>query len=43
MLNIYTDREDFDLGIEDFGLLDGKDINVYILDDIIRELLTKGY
>ena len=39
MLNIYTDREDFDLGIEDFGLLDGKDINVYILDENMKALL----
>lgn len=38
MLNIYTDREDFDLGIEDFGLLDGKDINVYILDENMKAL-----
>ena len=37
MLNIYTDREDFDLGIEDFGLLDGKDINVYD-EEKVKEL-----
>ena len=33
MINIHTDRDDFDLGIEDFGISEGSDINLYVLDE----------
>lgn len=38
MLNVYTDRKDFDLGIEDYGLSVGKDINIYVLDEEMSAL-----
>ena len=38
MINIHTDREDFDLGIEDFGISEGGDINLYVLDENMKAL-----
>ena len=38
MLNVFTDRTDFDLGIDDHGLFGDKDINIYVLDEDMRAL-----
>ncbi|MCI8725686.1 MAG: hypothetical protein HFG66_06060 [Hungatella sp.] len=38
MINIHTDRDDFDLGIEDFGISEGSDINLYVLDENMKAL-----
>ena len=38
MLNVFTDRTDFDLGIDDHGLSGDKDINIYVLDEDMRAL-----
>lgn len=38
MLKVFTDREDFDLGIEDYGLSGGSDINIYVLDEHMSAL-----
>ena len=38
MINIYTDREDFDLGVEAFGISEGKDIELYVLDEDMKAL-----
>lgn len=38
MLNVFTDRKDFDLGIDDHGLSGDKDINIYVLDEDMRAL-----
>lgn len=38
MLKVFTDRTDFDLGIDDHGLSGDKDINVYVLDEDMRAL-----
>lgn len=44
MINIYTDREDFDLGVEDFGISEGKDIELYVLDEDMKALsLMKAF
>ncbi len=38
MLNVFTDQKDFDLGIEDYGLSGGQDINIYILEENMSAL-----
>lgn len=44
MLNVFTDRKDFDLGIDDHGLSGDKDINIYVLDEDMRALsLMKAF
>ena len=44
MLKVFTDRKNFDLGIEDYGLSGGNDINIYILDEDMSALsLMKAF
>ncbi len=38
MLKVYTDRPDFDLGIEDYDLSGGKEISIYVLDEQMSAL-----
>lgn len=38
MINIHTDWEDFDLGIEEIDISEGKDIHVYVLDENMKAL-----
>ncbi len=38
MFNVFTDQKDFDLGIEDYGLPGGQDINIYILEENMSAL-----
>ncbi len=38
MINVHTDREDLDLGIEEIDISEGKDIHVYVLEENMKAL-----
>lgn len=38
MLNVFTDLKDFDLGVDDFGIFGGQDINIYVLEESMSAL-----